>query len=117
MRARFLANASMSTAPIFAGAGAASFMVTPPLQAPGGRAVLVWTYYPVTRVPDQYIEFTPISRLLPHLCRGGRGPGDPRDQSVGTDGTARFRMAAWGLPVRCDRAPMASHYADYCDGW
>src|SRR4051812_15474930 len=86
MRARFLANASMSTAPVFTGAGAASsFMVTPPSKFRGRKSSerkpvnllpaqslrsLLWTYYRATRVPDQYIEFTPISRLLPHLRRG-----------------------------------------------
>ncbi len=78
MRARFLANASMSTAPTFTGAGATlSFMVTPP---PAGRVnlrsarfqrSLLWTYWRATAFPDQYIEFTPISRFDGPIFAGG----------------------------------------------
>src|SRR5689334_12895187 len=49
MRARFLANTSMSTAPILIGAGAASsFMVTPPPPNPQGRGRLT------RRRPDRF---------------------------------------------------------------
>src|SRR5690348_12784946 len=117
MRARFLANTSMSTAPTFTGAGAAlSFMVTPPLPSLQGGRPLTRSrlkrrgpcFGHISELPEFQVNILNLRQF--HACRPilgeGRGaPGSGRMERGGFawrhDGASRrFAMARrWRLLV------------------
>src|SRR5438067_7988643 len=94
MRARLLANASISTAPIFTGAGAAlSFMVIPPLPSPSGPNGPCFGH--ISELPEFQINILNLRQF--HACCPILAEGRVGAQRLG-------RMGRWGFAWRREGA-------------